>query len=187
LGDPVNPGFLRRFFTYPLVLVAEVGHLKDFGIRGALIDSELFESLSHSHREPDCSKRITSAEPSLSYEEESCMMGREEDVEDEFHRKSTSTRRDGGGTFRRSSTSSVDSTGPSFISMTMKQQRQESAGSSRHSQTRSISRPGVSFPVQGSPALTDTLGIGPVTSVRIKIISGFCAWIENLYTFSVLT
>jgi hypothetical protein len=63
------------------------------------------------------------AEPSFSYEQESFLMGKEEDVEDEFHRRIDSTRRDSGGSFWRTTGSSGDLAAPSFSSMSMKQRQ----------------------------------------------------------------
>lgn len=68
------------------------------------------------------------AEPSFSYEQESFLMGaKEEDVEDEFHRRLQSSRRDSGGSFWRTNSNSGEFAGPSFSSMSMKQ-RQDSVG-----------------------------------------------------------
>ena len=61
------------------------------------------------------------AEPSFSYEQKSFLMGKEEDVEDDFHRRISSSRRDSGGSFWRNTGSSGDLTAPSFSSMSMKQ------------------------------------------------------------------
>lgn len=107
------------------------------------------------------------AEPSFSYEQESFLMGREEDVEDEFHRRLNSTRRDAGGSFWRTSGSSGELAGPSFSSMSMKQ-RQDSTASL--SEKKSTARPGVSFPVQCSPVMTDSVGVSPAASVSFQCI-----------------
>lgn len=78
------------------------------------------------HRELNV--QANEAEPSFSYEQESFLMGRvEEDVEDEFHRRITSSRRDSGGSFWRTTGSFGDLAAPSFSSMSM-QQRLDATG-----------------------------------------------------------
>lgn len=72
------------------------------------------------------------AEPSLSYEQESFLMGREDDVEDEFHRRLQNTRRDSGGSFWR-----TEFGGPSFSSMSMKQRQDSTASISERRGTSS--------------------------------------------------
>ena len=61
------------------------------------------------------------AEPSFSYEKESYLSGgREEDVEDDFHRRVSTSRRDSGASFWRSTSSGENFGGPSFSSVSMK-------------------------------------------------------------------
>jgi hypothetical protein len=98
------------------------------------------------------------AEPSFSYEQESFLVGAKgEDVEDEFHRRLQSSRRDSGGSFWRTNSNSGEFAGPSFSSMSMKQ-RQDSTGASTTSvnERKTSGRLGVALQMQ-SPEQTDSI------------------------------
>jgi len=96
--------------------------------------------------DPELCSQPDDAEPSFSYEQESFLVGaKEEDVEDEFHRRLQSSRRDSGGSFWRTSSSSAEFAGPNFSSMSMKQ-RQDSTTSV--SERKTSGRLGVALQMQ---------------------------------------
>jgi hypothetical protein len=91
-------------------------------------------------------EKADEAEPTFSYEQDYFLMRKEDDVEDEFHRRLNSGKQGTGVSFWRTS-SSVDLAGPYFNSMNMNQRQDNSISSG---EKRSGSRSNLPLLLQSS-------------------------------------